>query len=229
MVAICRMASHQEYEKLLYQYEVLLARLSVREHFLKTVVREVYENIGQVLSLIRVQLSSLQPGFAAESREGISSSGELVGQTIRELRTMCRLFYPEENILGQQGFPNAVQTAILNQYPGAVISLPAEQNEFSGWQEDRLLLLYSIVLEVVEWLKRQQHNLLHTALVHCKGDKLFIELDYTGEVMRRPRRTRKNDRLHLSVFDRVEMLGGTMVIKKYGAVNRRIKLALPKQ
>jgi two-component system, NarL family, sensor kinase len=223
------MAYHKQYAQLLYQYEILLARLSVREHFLKTVVREVYENIGQVLSLIRVQLSTLQTGFAGGNNSGIDSSGELVGQTIRELRTMCRLFYPEENMLTNQGLINAIQSEIKMQSPEAVCTFPDGPLNLSGLDEDRSVLLYSIILELLQLVHHEKKGLLNTAGFRQDEKKLILLLEYTGGPIRRPHTAKKGKTLNLSVYDRVEMMGGTLEIKKAGTGGRRIKLALPIQ
>lgn len=213
------MRDPNQYARLLYQYEILLAKLSVREHFLKTVVREVYENIGQVLSLIRVQLYSRQPG--------VDSSGELVGQTIRELRAMCRFFYPEEYMLNNQGLAGAIQSEILAQWPGAVCTIPGGPLYLTGLSEDRAVLLYSIVLELLQQLHQQHNGQLQAAIISQEANTLLLQLDYTGAPIRRTRRGPLEKKRNLSIFDRVELLGGTLEIKKTGTDLRRIKLALP--
>lgn len=221
------MAYHKQYAQLLYQYEILQARLSVREHFLKTVVREVYENIGQVLSLIRVQLSSLQPEFDTGNREGINSSGELVGQTIRELRTMCRLFYPEENIIFNKGLSEAIAAEIKSKYPYTTCDFPKEENVFSGIDADQSLLLYSILLELLELLQSNQDNILTKASLKQQHNHICIILDYSGVQIRKPRAAKQEGWQELSVFERVELMKGKLEIKKTGTDTRRIKLELP--
>ena len=223
------MAYHKQYEKLLYQHEILLARLSVREHFLKTVVKEVYENIGQVLSLIRVQLSSFQPGVVAGNKEEINSSGELVGQTIRELRTMCRLFYPEDTIITSRGIADAIFTEIKTQYPAAICNFPDKPDLLSGLEADQLLLLYSIVLQLLQRVQDKVPNTLTAASLLQKEKRLFIILDYTGAAICREGSAWKEGLFHLSVFDRVKLLDGKLGIKKTRSGNRRIKLELPIQ
>jgi hypothetical protein len=54
------MSDQAHHEGMLYQYELLRTRLRIREHYLQTAVKDVYDNIGQVLSLIRLQLALLQ-------------------------------------------------------------------------------------------------------------------------------------------------------------------------
>jgi len=179
------MPDNEQYEKLLYQYEVLLSRLTIREHYLKTVVKEVYENIGQVLSLIRVQLSSFQPDIIADSKEKMNSSGELVSQTIRELRTMCHLFYPEENIISSHGFNKTIAGEIKIQYPVAQCFIPAENEKLPKLDQERGLLLFSILLEIFRLISGKQKGQIHTIAIKYAGDQILITIDYSGEIIRR--------------------------------------------
>src|SRR5687768_13806001 len=114
------MHDHEPYRKLLCQYEILRSRLEIKEHYLKTVVNEVYDNIGQVLSLIRIQLSLVRSDFETGKKENIDQSGELVGKTIRDLRSMCQFLYPETDIIDSSGFNHAVEHEIKTRFPEAV-------------------------------------------------------------------------------------------------------------
>ncbi|MCX6316704.1 MAG: hypothetical protein NTW29_05410 [Bacteroidetes bacterium] len=220
------MAYRKQYEELLYQHELLLAKLSVRDHFLKTVVREVYENIGQVLSLIRVQLSSLQAGFVNGERDRVHSSGELVGQTIRELRTMCRLFYPEENFLGEQGLADALRSEIKTLYPEAACEIPGDAGLFARLNDDESLLLYSILLDLLLHIQEKgKGSLTQFTLVQKNQASCFL-MDYSGKPLESPHRGQQKD-WKLSPYDRVRLLGGKLQIKKTGTDTRRIKLELP--
>jgi nitrate/nitrite-specific signal transduction histidine kinase len=81
-----------ENQSFLFKYEILRARLETRNFFLKNTVREVYENIGQVLSLVRLQLALIdgaskeEKNIDEELNVNIESSGKLVGQSIKDLR-----------------------------------------------------------------------------------------------------------------------------------------------
>jgi glucose-6-phosphate-specific signal transduction histidine kinase len=221
------MTYSRQYENLLYQYEILLARLSVREHFLKTVVGEVYENIGQVLSLIRVQLTSLQSGLPADSSESIDQSSQLVGQTIRELRTMCKLFYPEHTVIESQGIAVAIKNEITNQFPAAAVHFPDQSDLLSGLSAERSLLLYSIILQLLQLIHNMKGGTLIRASLLPKKYHAMMVLEYSGAPISRTKAAEPGMNRHLSVYDRVELLGGKLEIKKNNLFNRQIKVELP--
>ncbi len=94
----------QANKRLLIVQQVLSSRLAIRDFFLKTMVREVYENVGQVLSLVRMQLSMSEAKASDEAVEKLQTSGDLVGKSIRDLRLMCKNFFPDDDIVEDGGF-----------------------------------------------------------------------------------------------------------------------------
>lgn len=59
------------------------------------VVRDIYEHIGQVLSLEYMQLAMAKSNFTNASLEDIVASKNLLSQSVKDLRNMCRSFYPD--------------------------------------------------------------------------------------------------------------------------------------
>src|SRR5688572_30801693 len=121
--------------KTLFELEVLRARLEIRDFFLKNLFREVYENIGQVLSLVRVMLAS--PGAGTER------ASELVGKSIRDLRQMCKSFFPDADLLQQNGFANGIKETVEIIYPGSQSIKLIEATD--DIEPGRMLIVFSLV------------------------------------------------------------------------------------
>ncbi len=221
------MPYHESYEKLLYQHEVLRARLTIREHYLGTVVKEVYENIGQMLSLIRLQLSAFRYGFEADGKEKIASSGEMVGKTIHDLRSMCRLFYPEEDIINGSGFHRVVAAEIRSRFPEAEYLTDNEGVIPVILRGEKGMILFGTLLELFNTIREEQQGNLTRVEMKSSGNKLQFIISYTGEMIRRSRTKKQPGFFNLTIFDRAELLGGKLQIKTNGAGDRRIKLEVP--
>lgn len=217
----------ESYRKLLYQYEILHSRLEIREHFLKTVVKEVYENIGQMLSLIRVQLSLLRSDFETGKNEKIDSSGELVGKTIRDLRNMCQLFYPEEDIISGAGFNWVVEHEISAVYPEAKFHIDEESMTPVTIKEEKGLVLFGILLKILTLIREELNGQIDSAAVKYTRNKVCIIIDYRGEAMKRNKKNAGGNPFDLSIFERTELIDGCLEIKNAGHAGRRIKLAIP--
>jgi|SRR5437868_1678503 len=220
------MIDSQQFKILHYECEVLRARLAIREHFIKTVVKEVYENIGQVLSLIRVQLSLVPNDFEAGKNEKLESSGELVGKTIRDLRGMCRLFYPEQNIISGAGFSQAFEFEIRSVFPNAKCFVCDEIDAPPIINQEKGLVLFGVLLEIIELIAKGNNAQLTEVALKYVQNKIDISINYIGDtITSRSKRIRHSP--NLSLFKRAELIGGSLGIKNIRNDVRRIKLVIP--
>jgi hypothetical protein len=83
----------------------LISRIEIQQLLLEEYSREIFENVGQVLSLIRMQLLSFDPG-ETKNTEVFAASGQLVGKVIRDLRRLSRGVKPED--ITENGFANTL-------------------------------------------------------------------------------------------------------------------------
>lgn len=221
------MADAELYRKLLYQHEVLRARLGIREHYLKTIVKEVYENIGQVLSLVRVQLTLLDAGYGGEEKEKIDSSGKLVGSAIRDLRHLCQRFQPETDITSTAGFNEAIGQEIKSTYPDAVYSVQPGSIIPVTIGNERALILFNLLLEVLSVLGESKDRKFAEAVITYRPTHIEFLVIYTGEPVKTGRIKSQSNPLDLSVLKRVELLDGSLELKAGKDQKRKIKLVIP--
>ncbi|SDT56249.1 Signal transduction histidine kinase [Mucilaginibacter mallensis] len=94
-----RKKRHAEEKKLLqrnFEHELLRTRMEVREQTLQTVAADLHDNIGQLLSLTRVTLSSIDPADPAKTKDKVNTAEQLTSRSIRELRQLSHLLYGHE-------------------------------------------------------------------------------------------------------------------------------------
>jgi len=221
------MPFNEQYEQLQLQYEILRARLEIREHFLKNVVKEVYENIGQVLSLIRVQLSLLRLDFEPGKKEKIDSSGELVGKTIRDLRSMCQLFYPEADLISGAGLARAIEQEIKTLSPQAEYHIGEKCIIPETIAEEKGLVLFWIILEILTLISKEQNGIVNSAMVKYSSNEVYITIEYKGEIIKRKKAAVPASNFDLTIFERAALIKGYLEIKSAGHGCKRIKLVTP--
>lgn len=66
--------------------ELLLVQTEIQEHGLAMVRKEIYENVGQVLSYVKLRLSDHALAGTDQLKQTMEVLKELVGQTIKDLR-----------------------------------------------------------------------------------------------------------------------------------------------
>ena len=79
----------------------LNSRIEIQQRSLQTYSKEIFDNIGQVLSLVKLQLKSLEEGMETGT-PAVSESGKLIGKVISDLRSLTRQLSPDEII--RKGF-----------------------------------------------------------------------------------------------------------------------------
>ena len=77
-----------------YRQEILKAQLEVKEQTLRSVSEELHDNIGQVMSLVKLNLATL-PKDSEKSQKKLEETRGLVKQLSEDLRHMSRLLHPE--------------------------------------------------------------------------------------------------------------------------------------
>jgi signal transduction histidine kinase len=73
------------------QQEVLRSQLEIQEKTMKRISEEIHDNIGQLLSLTKLNLSTVNFNDIEKSKEKITDSKQLLTQVIIELRNLSRL------------------------------------------------------------------------------------------------------------------------------------------
>jgi len=85
--------------------EELTSRIEIQERSLQAYSKEIFENIGQVLSFVKLQLLSLQSPNNSET-DKMLDSGKLLGKAIEDLRNLTKQLSPDEII--RNGFAHAI-------------------------------------------------------------------------------------------------------------------------
>jgi hypothetical protein len=215
-----------DHRKLLFKYAVLSARFEIREFFLKYAVKDVYENIGQVLSFVRMQLASFNTNDLTEKPEDILQSGNLVGQSIRDLRSMCRSFYPDKELLKDGGFVDAIELTIRVLQPGVrpAVVIKGEPVTMHG----ELKLITFKILQDILVIINEVNGAYKNLVISYMEDNITLTTRYVGSVINWQKNRADDISDSLTIPERIEMFDGQMNLKqsKNGITSIILKLPL---
>ena len=76
--------------KNIFQHEILRAQLEMQEQTFLTISQEIHDNIGQILSLIKLHISTIPPDDYPTAQRKIATSKELLDQVIEDLRNLSK-------------------------------------------------------------------------------------------------------------------------------------------
>jgi signal transduction histidine kinase len=223
----------EPFDALVFQHEMLHSQLAIRNHYLKSVVIDIYENTGQLLSLIRVQLSLIKDRIAQQSDPGIEATSQLVAEVVSNLRDMSKGFYPERELSEAQGLINAVNNE-MRIIPdnnnstaevlvkGKTVDLPAAH----------AILLFHTALNMIEFIKQQENTFCRTTILYGKTN-LCLRFTYTGEAFiadGNPVAAAENAGIALlNPAERMALIGGSVQVISAGSKAIQADIILPVQ
>lgn len=171
----------QEKEELksMYQQEILKAQLEMREQTLNFISQEIHDNIGQILSLVKLNLNTLSLDTPQLS-EKVGTTKNLVSQAIVDLRNLSKSL--NTNHIYQQRLSELIQLELkliekTGQYE---TNFTAKGNEVP-LDHQKQLIIFRITQEILNnIIKHAQAARITVELNFCEQLKLIISDDGSG-------------------------------------------------
>lgn len=176
-----------------FQFEVLKARLAIKDFFFEYCTREIYENVGQLLSVVKMQIESAYSIKENDAVIDLSKTGELLGHSIRELRLVAKSFRPDEILLGSTGLKDQLlllSSIILNKE-----SLEVDESFKEEHMDDNFkLLVFNLILQILLSINQTDFivervgiacnkNIFVFSLM-CKAPKSEVRVGFNEHVVR---------------------------------------------
>ncbi|MEO8412843.1 MAG: ATP-binding protein [Ginsengibacter sp.] len=159
-----------ENEKIKKQFAetLLTTQLEIQEHTFNYISHEIHDNIGQVLSLVRLRLNSL--GSQPEEKE-IAQTDELLGQAIGDLRNLSHSFNADS--IQSIGIIESVRD-LLSQFErtGKFATFFYADEEAFVVNVNNAIILFRIIQESLNNIVR-----------HSNADEISIKLQRNGDVL----------------------------------------------
>jgi two-component system, NarL family, sensor kinase len=149
-----------------YLQEILKAQLEMKEQTLHTIAQEIHDNIGQVLSLAKLNLNTILLADDNPSASKITNTKELVGKAIQDLRNLSKSLNTDH--ISQKKLSESLRFELeMIQKTGVFnTDLQVEGSE-APIDPQKQLIIYRIV----------QEN-LQNIIKHAKAQNIFIGLKY---------------------------------------------------
>lgn len=163
-----------------YQKEILKAQLEMQEQTFLSISQEIHDNIGQILSLVRLHVSTLGDMQEATAAQKISASKELLDLAIGDLRGLSKRL--NSNYVIRQSLPELVKLQLeLIQKTGAVqtnYELVGEEKELNA---EKKLIIFRIAQEALSNIMRHAEADCITAKLAYAPGKMTLTIADNGK------------------------------------------------
>jgi signal transduction histidine kinase len=152
-----------------FDHTLLQTRLEIQEQTFTSISQEIHDNLGQLLSLAKLQLNTMSFEKPDQAKEKLHDAVGLISQTIQSLRDLARNLHSET--INQSGLIKALETEIR-----MIEKLGIMQSGFrvSGTpvslDKNKSLIIFRIVQEA-----------LHNVIKHAKASLVDLQVHFSRE------------------------------------------------
>jgi signal transduction histidine kinase len=150
--------------------ELLRSQLEVQEKNFDNIYKEIHDNIGQVLSLTKLNLHSLGPDLSDTASEKINGSKELLSKAITDLRNIGKSLNTQ--VLKEAGLSEVIRQELLIMARDGSCQTIFKQDGLPIRLEDQTeLILFRVFQETL------------TNSIHLKAKTVNVRLEYKPQVI----------------------------------------------
>lgn len=203
--------------------------LKVEEEERRRISRELHDEVGQAMLVIRLYLEMMRselPDGARVLAPRLSETQRLTEQTIVEMRRLISALSP--NVLEQLGLAASVRQFVkvfLGTFPGRVRLRIAPLDRVSQSAE---IVMYRLVQECLSNILKHAKARQVSLNIARKNGSLCLSIEDDGIGFDLPEAARKLDSFGLAgMRERVTMLGGSIEIRSAKGKGTKIQATLP--
>lgn len=158
---------------MIHEHEIIKTKLEIQEQALKNFVHEIHDNIGQILSLAKLHLGTLDFSKPEEVAQKTFNSNQLIGKAIKDLRNLAR--HLDANHICRVGLLKSIQYE-LGFLPGerAAAPLLTVNDNIGPLGKEIELMLFRIVQGGIHYFLEQSATSHISVEVQSTGDQLNI-------------------------------------------------------
>lgn len=149
-----------------YRQELLQTQLEIQEQTLKNISEEIHDNIGQVLSLTKLNLGTIDFGNNQVVTQKVEASRQLVSKAIQDLRDLSRSLNTDYVV--QMGLHRAVEYELeLLQKAGKHQTALHTSGAAYRLDNQKELILFRLIQEV-----------LNNIMKHANATNVQVNIDF---------------------------------------------------
>lgn len=163
--------------KVYYQQELLRAKLEIQEQTFKTVSQEIHDNIGQILSLAKLNLNRIDAYAAMHDAQKLNDAKALISKSIKDLRNLSRAL--NADTISNIGLVKAIEIELklLHNAEAKEVNLKIE-GKVERLDAQKELILYRIFQESIHnIIKDTQASFVQVIFIFKKESFELVILD----------------------------------------------------
>jgi signal transduction histidine kinase len=208
-----------------YENELLQTRLEVQEQALNQVSQEIHDNIGQALSVAKVNLNMLGSTLTGETADLVNDSKEIIAKALTDLRNVSHVLNTEN--ISRIGLEEAIKKELeyLKSYSKIQYELSAD-GDSDNVTNEKELLIFRIAQEALTNIVKHAKATKITILLYYHPGSFEMNICDNGIGFADKDENSKGIGI-INMRQRAQLMKGTMQINSPQAGGTTIKLNVP--
>jgi signal transduction histidine kinase len=162
-----------------FSQTLLQSQIEIQEQTLQHISRELHDNLGQVASLIKINLTTLKLNEPEKAVEKIEDTKELTRQLIADIKSLSVSLGSDR--LAQTGLAKAIETEVerLNK-TGEFIAIFELQGAMPEIDADKALIIYRMAQEVLNNMVKHSQAKHINILLHVNENVFILAFNDDG-------------------------------------------------
>jgi two-component system NarL family sensor kinase len=214
-----------------YQQELLRSQLEIQETTFKTIAQELHDNIGQVLSVIKLSLSILPLEKEHQAYESVQTSRQMLNKVIYDMGNLTKSLHTDR--ITQIGLVEAMRFDLdsLERTGLLKVGLTITGDEYM-LEDQRSIFLYRMFQEMMNnILKHSRATHVNIAVNYSIDNKFVLKVEDNGigfDVGKKRSQTSSSSGIGLkSMTNRASLIGAQISVQSQPGKGTSITVELP--
>lgn len=215
-----------------YEKEALRSQLEIQENTFKNIAQELHDNIGQMLSVVKLSLSILPMEKDHRAYEQVKNSQEVLNKAIIDLSNLTKSLHTER--IADIGLIESIRFELYAIRKAGIVQVQfhPEGNE-TPLSEQKAVFLFRMFQEILNNILK--HAKASEVIVHVKflDDIFVLEIKDNGigfSVEEKKQSTSSGSGVGLrSLFNRAQIIGAELTMNSEPGKGTNVLIRLPLQ
>ena len=159
---------------IIQEYEIIKTKFEIQQQAQKNIIREIHDNIGQVLSLVKLHLATLDTARPEEVTQKAFTGNLLLSKAIKDLRNLTK--YLDAEYIGRIGFLKSLEYELgFIPLERAADPLFTISGTYTALRKEEELLLFRAIQKIIAWFMGSSSESLIS--VHMKYQPQLLSVD----------------------------------------------------
>jgi two-component system NarL family sensor kinase len=195
---------------IIHEYEMIKTKLEIQEQAQKNTIQEIHDNIGQILSLAKLHLATLDFAKPEEVVQKTFNSNQLLSRAIKDLRNLTK--YLDADHINRIGLSRSLEHELgflpKDRTPASVLTVTGSSKTLSGEEE---LVLFRIIQEAVAWFISSSHTSHVSVMIQYRPASVLTSILATEPAAIKEKPDRKDPDID-QIRERSLMIGADLQI-----------------